>query len=112
MIQNPRIEKHLVVALPHISLRDVELLDLTETKAIKAGLAVWSYDYGWYVHIPLEFDEHLDTEAIEGAGFSPQFVNLLEEAQLLGCRRITFEESGNCYADLETFDWDRDAKED
>lgn len=97
------IVQFLELSTSHMMLGDSELLELhsAPSRTFQSSLSVYSYEYGWQVHVC----EEGNVDAVREDGFSPQLWGVIDLARSLGCDWIKFDRDGSTIDGLETFDW-------
>lgn len=112
-IKNPFIVKVFEACTSHITKEDDKLLrkeDLAEISVyqVKGGKTL----FGYLIYTGLEDNTSINEQinkptqkALLKAGFSENFVSLLNKAKKNGCKFLQLDCDGIEYEDLQTFDW-------
>jgi hypothetical protein len=111
--KKPYIVKVFEACTSHITKKDDKLLrkeDLAELSVyqVKGGDIL----FGYLIYTGLEDNTSINEQifkptkdAILKAGFSENFVSLLNKAKKNGCKFLQLDCEGVEYEDLQTFDW-------
>lgn len=100
LIENPRIFNYLDISTGHMTEEDDKLL-----KESEASLVVYSYEYGYFVHVPDLKTESSIIPAFREHGFSEAFSKIMEYAQGKGFAFVRFDSDGAEYEELPMFNW-------
>ena len=111
--KKPFIVKVFEASTSHITKKDDKLLRKEDLVDISVyNVAGGGTHYGYLIYTGLEdnssINEQIDKptkDAILKAGFSKNFVSLLDRAKKNGCKFLQLDCDGVEYEDLKTFDW-------
>lgn len=91
------INKVIVFNTTHVSQQDYELLSTLPS--------CHSYDEGVFIHVPTDIDYSVRVNDVNERGFSPEFLQLMEEAYKADCCWLQLDCDGPDYDHLPTFEW-------
>ena len=80
MINNPTIEKHLLLSTCHIRKKDVDLLS---KGSVYSNIVFYEYEYGWYIIVSGNYEEIVNIKNnildVRDYGYDPETFEYIKE---------------------------------
>lgn len=101
-ISKYEVEKILVLSTGHLSLNEFNEMQINDEMPFR----VIKHEYGAIV-IMYDFNETLEFEDAKGfmLGRFPKLWRVLMFAKGMGCRYVNFDQDGNLYPNLPSYEW-------